>query len=700
MSGRPVNAEGPLRPNPEATHDFLAWWFHDCTQGLIEVGSFVPGTRSLSVFERFGLDEVDRAAEYAARVNMHPGASMYFRASTVSANAAAGRTTDADVCQAPGFWGDHDSQASVAMLANNPLPFKPPAWIVTGTLPFMRVQSFWRLSEPLTNMDMVRDLNHRLISVFRCDTTTFNPSRLMRMPGSIAWPIKAGRSVAELTTWQRGENRPGALPLHQVEFTLPRLPAEPPRPSAGPDVAGDGGHGFTGNTPGNVGRLMAMARRPPQPGEGGHWHGVVLRLVAHWVGRGLATAEILAMAEQLTAPGYTSDHTRREMAPMIDGARRKWDAPDAPAAMDFDPETGEIFGDPPAQKTKPGRALRILTMAEVEALPPPQWLIEGLIPNQGLVVPYGPPKAGKTFIVLALALCIAAGREWEGKAVQQGAVVYIVGEGLGGFATRLAVMRHAFQIPLDAPFFVIPRAVNFRENSEVETLVKLARQAVPPGMPIALVVIDTLARAMPGVDENSAQEVGLVIMRCDAVKEKLACTVMPIHHTGKDVERGMRGSNAITGAVDASFLIQTAGKGKVRVINDNQKDGELHRPMIFSMEKVEFGFPLRSSLVPRLEREGHHEAGGPPSEDKPSIEEMRMRVLLAMNEAGLDMMRMSDVARALNAPRGRAQEELREMIPLGMEYAVQVANFLIWKSAQGDAQNAPLMVHRRPANAR
>lgn len=397
-----------------------------------------------------------------------------------------------------------------------------------------------------------------------------------------------------------------------------------------------------------------------------------------------------------------------------------------PASLNFDPETGEILDAKPgefspdeidwgadpneapgefspaaAPKPKPaGRALRILTMAEVEALPPPQWLIDGLIPNQGLVVPYGPPKAGKTFIALAIALHIAAGMDWEGKATKQGAVVYIVGEGLGGFATRLAVMRHAFQIPLDAPFFVIPRAVNFRENSEVETLVKLARQAVPPGMPIALVVIDTLARAMPGVDENSAQEVGLVIMRCDAVKEELACTVMPIHHTGKAVERGMRGSNAITGAIDASFLIQTAGKGKVRVINDNQKDGELHKPMIFTMELYEFGFPVRASLVPRLDRESSGDPGRPAGEDRPSVDELRMRVLLAMNEANLDMMKLSDVARAMNIPSGRGQDELRHIIPLGMEYAVPVADFLIWKSAQGTAKTAPLMVHRRPANGR
>lgn len=373
-----------------------------------------------------------------------------------------------------------------------------------------------------------------------------------------------------------------------------------------------------------------------------------------------------------------------------------WGEDDAETAAEADPWGAAEEAAPPPPK--PGKGLRIMSMAEVEAMPPPKWLIEGLIPAQGLVIPYGPPKAGKTFIALAMALHIAAGLDWEGKPTQQGAVVYVVGEGLGGFATRLAVMRHAYGVPIDAPFFVVPRAVNFREDKDVVTLVKLIRQAVPAGMSIALVVIDTLARAMPGVDENSAQEVGLVIARCDAVKDELSCTVMPVHHTGKDVERGMRGTNAIAGAVDASFLVQTAGKGKVRVINDNQKDGEPHRPMIFHMERMQVGFPVRVSLVPRLDREGHTEPGRPPDPDKPSPQEMLTRVVLTMNAAGLDSMRFANIAAAMNLTN-KARGEVAAMIPLGMAYAVEAAGFLIWKTPEGTAKNAPLTIRRRPANA-
>ena len=70
-------------------------------------------------------------------------------------------------------------------------------------------------------------------------------------------------------------------------------------------------------------------------------------------------------------------------------------------------------------------------------------------------------------------------------------------------------------------FFIIRRAVNFRDHTAVTALAKLIRETVGEGMPIRMVVIDTLARAMPGADENSAQEVGLVIAECDWLKDEL-----------------------------------------------------------------------------------------------------------------------------------------------------------------------------------
>jgi hypothetical protein len=359
-----------------------------------------------------------------------------------------------------------------------------------------------------------------------------------------------------------------------------------------------------------------------------------------------------------------------------------------------DPETGEILGEQPETNPpnppKLGRAIRLLTMAEVEAMPPPQWLIHGVLPRAGLVIPYGPPKAGKTFLVTAWALHVAAGLEWCGRPVTQGAVVYVVGEGLGGFAARLAVMREAYGIPSDAPFYVVPRAVNFRDDESVKQLVAAIEAALPTGITLALIVLDTLARAMPGVDENSAQEVGLVIARCDAVKEHFGATVCPVHHTGKDTERGMRGSNALLGAVDASYLIQRAGKNVVRLKNDAMKDAEEFPDMLFDMEQVHVG--LRSSLVPRLRDTSQ---GRPVAPDKPTPDQIRNNVIVALKGNGT--MPFRRVAEVVGMISGNARQELQSLIPLGKEDALAItrngSTILLWRSIDGDHKTAAQLIH-------
>jgi hypothetical protein len=255
----------------------------------------------------------------------------------------------------------------------------------------------------------------------------------------------------------------------------------------------------------------------------------------------------------------------------------------------------------PEAEAKPERKL-ILTLAELEELPDPEWLIRGLIPEQSLIVPFGPPKGGKSFIMMSIGLHIAAGRDWFSYPVKAGAVVYIAGEGVGGLKHRMRAMRTEYDIPLDIPFWIVTRAVNFRVAQDVDGLVNLITATVAASrfadVPVVLVVVDTLARAMPGADENSAQEVGLVIAMADEIKLRLSCTVALVHHEGKDETRGARGTSALRGAWDTAFRItQVSGTTKMEIIE--QKEAEAGQILKFDMKEVVTGIG-RSSLVPVL----------------------------------------------------------------------------------------------------
>ena len=240
----------------------------------------------------------------------------------------------------------------------------------------------------------------------------------------------------------------------------------------------------------------------------------------------------------------------------------------------------------------------ILTIAELLALPRPVWLVGGLIPDQSLVVPYGPPKSFKSFLMMSAGLHIADGRDWFGHPVRQGAVVYVMGEGIGGMGQRVRAMLTRYGMARDIPFFIVRKAVNFRDAAQVNALEVEIRARIGK-IPLRLIVIDTLARAMPGADENSAQEVGAVIAAADYLKDAFSCTVALVHHEGKDGERGARGTSALRGAWDAAYRIVSRGKHVTLTVVD-QKEAEAGQVLRFTMEEVAAGIG-RTSLVPVLD---------------------------------------------------------------------------------------------------
>src|SRR5438309_6030455 len=81
--------------------------------------------------------------------------------------------------------------------------------------------------------------------------------------------------------------------------------------------------------------------------------------------------------------------------------------------------------------------LRLYSTAELLAMPPPEWLVENVIPEGGLVGLYAPPESLKSFVSIDLSLCVATGLPWHGHQVQKGFVVYISAEGGGGIGKRI-----------------------------------------------------------------------------------------------------------------------------------------------------------------------------------------------------------------------------------------------------------------------
>jgi hypothetical protein len=224
----------------------------------------------------------------------------------------------------------------------------------------------------------------------------------------------------------------------------------------------------------------------------------------------------------------------------------------------------------------PAGSLQVLDRGDVLQIPPPKWIVEGFIPAGDLCFLYGPSEAGKSFVALDLAQHVAAGIPWFGAAVAAGAVLYCLGEGVGHLAPRLAAWDAAYPQHPIAPgrFRVATRTPRLLEQPDVEQAIALLAGMDP--RPV-LLVIDTLARALLGGEENSARDVGLAIEALDRVRREAAIGILVLHHTGKDRAAGERGSSAIRAAADVMLRLDPHGEGKITLACDKARDSARSR---------------------------------------------------------------------------------------------------------------------------
>ena len=346
MSAAYAGPDCELRPNSDAMTAFLSWWFEKCNRGVIEIGWLDAGGRGLIHFEQFERDDIASAVATATQANLVPGQACYVRASTVHPKHRPDHyTTDMDFEQAPGIWGDIDTQEDFERAKTVQTIVRPNGSVITGTVPHMRVQSWFRCSEPIVTPELVRGLNVRLHKLYGGDPAVVNPSRLMRLPGTIAWPWKAGR-IPEVTSFIRpgpDDPRPASYPLSMLTSQLPK-DQEEPRTHA------DESFDFVG-----IGGLSTVARLIAAVKAGQQWHNHMIRLVAHWVGQGRSTIEIMGHAADWTLPGFTVQQTRSEVGKAIESARLKWGVPDQEAPISGEPEKpfGDAIIDPWGELTPP-----------------------------------------------------------------------------------------------------------------------------------------------------------------------------------------------------------------------------------------------------------------------------------------------------------------------------------------------------------
>jgi archaellum biogenesis ATPase FlaH len=236
--------------------------------------------------------------------------------------------------------------------------------------------------------------------------------------------------------------------------------------------------------------------------------------------------------------------------------------------------------------TTPG-TLRLYSTAELIGMDPPRWQIEGIVPEQALLVIYGQPGAGKSFIAMDMGLSIASSIEWQGKTVEPGWGLYISGEGNAGVGKRALAFSQARGIaPRDIHMMWLTEPIVVTADSEMmDRLLERVNREVQ--IEPSFIVIDTLARCFDG-DENKQEDMGRFVAGVDKLRATFNATVCVVHHTRLDGDRE-RGNTALRGAADTMISVRAKGKDgeNVTVSCNKQKDHEEFKPMGMLRVKVD-----------------------------------------------------------------------------------------------------------------
>ena len=215
------------------------------------------------------------------------------------------------------------------------------------------------------------------------------------------------------------------------------------------------------------------------------------------------------------------------------------------------------------------------------------WLIKGLIPEGSLVCMYGIPGCGKTFMALDIGLHIANGVMWNECKTASGLVFYINAEGLNGLYNRIRAWQGYHEMPMEnARFFVIEMYKHcLHKRKFSEEFIKMVRSKEQEhGCGTKLIVVDTFAHALSGLEENSSSDVSLLLKEMLYINAELEASTMFVHHSNKAYHQ-IRGSSAILAAVDTSIQLKRE-HNHVELSVMKQKDGGLTN-MRFIMEKTD-----------------------------------------------------------------------------------------------------------------
>jgi hypothetical protein len=297
---------------------------------------------------------------------------------------------------------------------------------------------------------------------------------------------------------------------------------------------------------------------------------------------------------------------------------------DRPQISNDDADTAQ-----PKQSRQRRYRFQLVRFKDIKLNTTPRWIVEDMIPRDGLVLMWGKPKCGKSFVAFDLGLHVALGWDYCGKRVEQGPVVYIAAEGALGLSARAEAFRQAKLAETDdadPPFHLLASRLDLVGQLD-ELVADTAAQLDGSDRKCAVIFLDTLNRTFRG-SESRDEDMGNYLRAADRLREVFGCTVVLIHHCGYDDTRP-RGHTSLIGALDAEISIKRDDDNTILAKLELMKDGASGDMLRFVLKPIDigeddYGKPLSSCFVEAL--------------DVPSTPRERKRKLSPTNQRALDLL--------------------------------------------------------------
>lgn len=204
----------------------------------------------------------------------------------------------------------------------------------------------------------------------------------------------------------------------------------------------------------------------------------------------------------------------------------------------------EFIDDEPAPEGQ-ASPYKPLTRDQIMAMPPVEWIVDGIMPTRGVGQVYGQSRAGKSFLSFDMALAIAAGAgQWFGYDIDNPRpVTYLMLEGQAGLRQRIEAWELHTGKAMPEAFEPIIQDWSITSPQKIKQLAAACKKG-------AVIFIDTQTQAAATIQENTSEGMGAILMGAKKLADLVEGFVVLITHSGKDISKGPRGHSSQIPAAD------------------------------------------------------------------------------------------------------------------------------------------------------